>query len=363
MNNSHYYHILISNKKMIVIFVIFFISIFVIFDILSNTTETFIVTDSMFPTFEGYQTSQISGPFKGEFLIAYRQTPHVGDIIIFSTPENSFLTVHRIVFEKTVDNKTYYLTKGDNNPETDMGLSSTNLGWISQDQILGVVVFGIPNLGTFINLLQTYNFGIILPLVLIVALSYEGINYIYHKRKGIINHKPSPQSVTKLSPLNRKYLISLLLIGFIFFSLIPTLFFFYDSPNTTIQILDSSYNPFPKSINLANSSSSEAFTVNNITYSFYNFKISFLSDGFFNSVRELLVETNISSHFFKWTAVKDLAGINTINALLIIPLTFNGTITAKISINGYTASYLPFLSRNIQQFNYFVFITNLLVAS
>ena len=75
------------------------------------------------------------------------------------------------------------------------------------------------------------------------------------------------------------------------------------------------------------------------------------------------METNISSHFFKWTAVKDLAGINTINALLIIPLTFNGTITAKISINGYTASYLPFLSRNIQQFNYFVFITNLLVAS
>lgn len=361
MNFSKFRDFNIQNRKtevlsFITLFIIIFILLFSIILILSNTTETFIVTDSMFPTFEGYQTNKISGPFKGELLIAYKEKPSLGNIIIFSTPQNNFLVVHRIVFEKKVDGKTYYLTKGDNNLETDLGLSSTNLGWISQDQVLGVVIFGLPNLGTFINFLQEYNFSVIIFGLLGISITYEIGSYLYKKRKQGTNHikQTSADAKVKTNNKTKSKLKAYLIIIIIGLSLITSISLFYLSGSSDFTISNQSMNTFPTKINLNTDTNSEAYTINNITYHFLDFKITFLSHGFFDSVRELLVQQNITSHFFKWTAVKDLAGYNTINGLLIIPLNFNGTITDKITISGSTASFLPFINEKLPQHIYYL---------
>ncbi len=71
---------------------------------------------------------------------------HVGDAIIFTSHNNpSLLTTHRILH----DNKTSFITKGDNNNATDKE-------YVHVSQIVGKVVFNIPLLGGVYIFLKSF---------------------------------------------------------------------------------------------------------------------------------------------------------------------------------------------------------------
>ncbi len=117
-----------------------------------------------------------------------------GDIIVIKGPEyytdqgaepdfwdtpNNTLIIHRVIDKKLINGTWYFLTKGDNNLMIDGSIrtisksedysifeyNESNGVYITEDAILGVVIFKIP----FIGCLQ--EFGLLLSLILIILLS------------------------------------------------------------------------------------------------------------------------------------------------------------------------------------------------
>ena len=120
-----------------------------------------------------------------------------GDIVVIKGPEyytdqgaepdfwktpNNTLIIHRVIDKKLINGTWYFLTKGDNNAMIDGSIrtisksedysifeyNESNGVYITENAILGVVVFKIP----FIGYLQEY--GLFLSIILIISL------FVYH---------------------------------------------------------------------------------------------------------------------------------------------------------------------------------------
>jgi len=86
-----------------------------------------------------------------------------GDIIVFKKPSKpDELIVHRAIEKFKIDSKWYFRTQGDNNPSLDP--------WtVSEDQIVGKVIYSIPFLG-YIKIYLGTPQGIVINIILILAL-------------------------------------------------------------------------------------------------------------------------------------------------------------------------------------------------
>ncbi|MET1159971.1 MAG: signal peptidase I [Thermoprotei archaeon] len=93
---------------------------------------------------------------EGDLVFAYKPPPYAireGDIIIYRSVRGA-LIIHRVVEVKVIDDKYYYVTKGDNNSLPDyMEFTGPGKVGIPYDRVEGVVLsiggyaFKIPYLG------------------------------------------------------------------------------------------------------------------------------------------------------------------------------------------------------------------------
>jgi hypothetical protein len=101
--------------------------------------------------------------------VTFRGTEYLAnfsnDVVVYQPPSGDFYArigdiVHRALFKLNVDGKTYYLTRGDNNPILDLqaydygtGLHNTP---VPQENLRGKVIGRIPFLGYFKLFIQGY---------------------------------------------------------------------------------------------------------------------------------------------------------------------------------------------------------------
>ncbi|MHA1294888.1 MAG: signal peptidase I [Promethearchaeota archaeon] len=124
------------------------------------------------------------GEKKGDILIIKGPQyfyDHGFDPIFWNYLENNTPIIHRAIDKKQINGIWYFLTKGDNNLVPDGGYRIINISenyilieynrskviYISETEILGVVIFKIPLIG-YLNIF----FPIILTLILIIFSCY-----------------------------------------------------------------------------------------------------------------------------------------------------------------------------------------------
>jgi hypothetical protein len=106
------------------------------------------------------------------------------DIIVFHSPINGELIVHRIISSDVVNGTTYFLTKGDGNGNTwpktpQTGLDpwdSNNPPGVPQNLVIGKVVMRIPWFGWITLFMRSNSLG--LPLVIALILVLVVIEFI-----------------------------------------------------------------------------------------------------------------------------------------------------------------------------------------
>ena len=116
----------------------------------TSSPQVAVTTTSMTPTYGGY--IMLSGeirPFEGDMLIIKQKPPMLGDTIVFKTKNpDSIPVVHRIInITSDETGKRFFLTKGDSERNQQSDYSSPNIGWISEDNVFGVVIHRIPSIG------------------------------------------------------------------------------------------------------------------------------------------------------------------------------------------------------------------------
>lgn len=119
------------------------------------------ISNSMYPTLKIGDLLIVQGGLNGGDIYA---DPKNGDIIVFKHPYLDEFVVHRAI-EKKYDERTglwYFKTKGDNNPSPD------SWGWISEERIIGKVIFVIPYLG-YIKIYLGNRFGIFIIIALFLS--------------------------------------------------------------------------------------------------------------------------------------------------------------------------------------------------
>lgn len=85
---------------------------------------------------------------KGDIIILVGVNPEkvkIGDVIVFSANTN-YPVIHRVIHIYHKDNKTFFVTKGDNN-QASIETITLNEKRVSEDQLIGKAVFRIPLLG------------------------------------------------------------------------------------------------------------------------------------------------------------------------------------------------------------------------
>ena len=170
---------------MVLIAVIVLVSVLTVFNIYLGTgTPVAVTTTSMAPVYGGFKPDLLFDepelrkyylPLDGDLLVLKKQTPHLGDTIVFK--KNSAHTptpiVHRIIAIQTNSSGfAYYLTKGDNNFGTDY----KRFGWISEDELIGVVIGKIPSIGWLSLEIQNITMRIFLIIglgVLLLLMLFE----------------------------------------------------------------------------------------------------------------------------------------------------------------------------------------------
>jgi len=185
-----------------------------------------LVASPLLPTKEYISTHVVStGSMEpeimtGSVVFSSLETDEInpGDIIVFKSPQNKEVTVVHRVMEI---NDGEYVTKGDNNENND--------DWVvSDDDILGSVVFTVPYLGYAIEFLKTplgFGLGVGIPaLILIIA-------FIKKIRDGINDkvREKTEEEITK-SKLEPPVLgLIILLSSFIFLSSSPKVYALFSS--------------------------------------------------------------------------------------------------------------------------------------
>ena len=101
---------------------------------------------------------------KGDLIVVKsknKEQINVGDVINYTSENNSDTITHRIIEKHEEDGKTLYTTKGDSN-------NSNDPDPVNFDQVKGVVVFRVSKLGMIItNILTGTGIAIIFALVFI----------------------------------------------------------------------------------------------------------------------------------------------------------------------------------------------------
>ena len=97
-----------------------------------SATYVLVRGDSMQPTFEN-----------GDFLVAYRDSYDVGDIVAYRVPDGEVGAGHLIVHRISAASASGYTMAGDNNPASDPWL-------IAPSNIAGHVVIRLPAVGLFL---------------------------------------------------------------------------------------------------------------------------------------------------------------------------------------------------------------------
>ena len=103
--------------------------------------------------------------------------PH-SDIIIFHSPVNGELIVHRIIKEETINGTMYFQTKGDGNgnpwPQTPTSGQDqwdfSNPPGVPQNLVVGKVIMRIPYFGWITMIMQESSWGLPLVIALIMLL-------------------------------------------------------------------------------------------------------------------------------------------------------------------------------------------------
>lgn len=116
----------------------------------------YVTSNSMYPTYK-----------RGDLVIIYGKQPkkiNVGEVILFKVKEVSEPVLHRVINKKKNRTGVYFKTKGDNNPYVDPW------GWVSGENVFGVVVFGIPQIGYLFILIPPIFFRIIAGILAITFL-------------------------------------------------------------------------------------------------------------------------------------------------------------------------------------------------
>lgn len=197
------------------ILVVFILLISAIILTLSLTSQ-----DTGTPNIFGYtlntiQTASMEPEMYAGDLVIGRTTPDeddysVGDIVFFQSSvyseeeQTEILAVkcHRIVKTKEEDCETVYLTKGDNNPVSDIETD----GWLTSDKILGIYETEgykgtkIEGFGSVIDFLQTFwGFFFVIVLPMILFFIYELVRVImnmvaYTKEKALVAANEAAQS-------------------------------------------------------------------------------------------------------------------------------------------------------------------------
>ncbi|MCC6013258.1 MAG: signal peptidase I [Candidatus Verstraetearchaeota archaeon] len=146
----------------VIVFLIIIISFISIFRTISgtNTPFTIVISGSMEPTIPTGSLVFIKKVNASE-IIANRTN---GDIIVYMLPNTKvydfFIFViydplpimHRAIDKKEISDKFYILTKGDANLLPD-GNPNNPLTWVSEDRIIGKVVWYFPYMGYYIIIL------------------------------------------------------------------------------------------------------------------------------------------------------------------------------------------------------------------
>ena len=110
------------------------------------------------------------------------KTLKVDDVIAFKNDD--LVITHRIKEIKTQDGKTKYITKGDNNNTNDFDA-------VTPDQVEGIYVLRIPNLGNLAIFIQTpigMLVGLSIPLILLILL---------HKKESMDSKKELKEKANK----------------------------------------------------------------------------------------------------------------------------------------------------------------------
>jgi signal peptidase I len=95
----------------------------------------------------------------GSLIITHPQGDYyVGDVVTRKTNEEDTTFTHRIIEKKYIDEKIFFMTQGDANNSPDVKI-------VSQDMIVGKVLFDLPYMGYIVSFAQTKS-GILIFVVL-----------------------------------------------------------------------------------------------------------------------------------------------------------------------------------------------------
>ena len=125
------------------------------------------------------------------------------DIIIFHSPDNGELIVHRIIKEETINGTMYFQTKGDGNgnpypqtPTSDQDpwdFNNTYPG-VPQNLIVGKVIMRIPYFGWVTMIMQESSWGlpIVIALIMLLVIVEFAIPILREKTPKQENPKQRP---------------------------------------------------------------------------------------------------------------------------------------------------------------------------
>jgi signal peptidase len=123
--------------------------------------ETFmVVLNSESPVVVVLSESMAPGYERGDLLLLnlWDRPVRVGDVVVFKQSGREIPIVHRVlrVHVRAADQKTFILTKGDNNPMDDRVLYPPGQEWISQQDLMGRSMAYLPYVG-FLTIWMTEN--------------------------------------------------------------------------------------------------------------------------------------------------------------------------------------------------------------
>lgn len=158
----------ISSVVVVIVVIFTFISILINVQVFGYKSYN-ILTGSMSPTINSGSLIVVKNVDGSEIK--------EGDIITFRGSSTSNLTTHRVVEIKRDNEKIKFQTKGDANKVLDPML-------VSEELLVGKVIFNIPYLGKVMNLINEYRVYIIVSIIVYLCFSIFFKNTKLYKNKN-----------------------------------------------------------------------------------------------------------------------------------------------------------------------------------